>query len=205
MLGVLAAATVVVLGHRLHGALPAAVRRTTIPSTRRRTRPPGPDQWAQWLDAVAAHVRGGASLAAAVHAAHEQRPCIGRHVAPGVPLHSIVEARPDDPHEGVVTQVLAVAAALGGAVAATVQAGAALLRERAAVAAEAQAHAAQARLSARVLTAVPVVFAVWNLATSAAYRRAALTPVGGAAIVLGVVLSIAGWWWMRHLVHRAAR
>jgi tight adherence protein B len=88
---------------------------------------------------------------------------------------------------------------------ATVQSGATLLHERAAVRAEALAHAAQARLSARVLTAVPVVFAAWNLTTSTTFRRAVCTPAGAVAAVAGAALSAVGWWWMQRVVQRVSR
>ncbi|MEN9646668.1 MAG: hypothetical protein RL238_3337 [Actinomycetota bacterium] len=205
MLGLFAALAVVLLGHRARPTPPRHVHHATRRRPSRRSDAPGPEEWAQWLEAVAAHVRGGASLATAVQAAHRHHQLRGADIAPGAPLAAWVEARPGDPHEAVVAQVLTVAVALGGSVAATVQAGAALLRERAAVAAEASAHAAQARLSARVLTAVPLVFAGWNLVAGHGFRQALATPVGALAAVLGVLLSIAGWRWMHHLVDRVAR
>jgi len=200
-----AAVVVVVLGLALHPWVSSGRRTPHAPRRSRRGHAPPPDAWAQWLETVAANVRGGVGLSAAIDAAHHHHHLTGSNIAPGAGLRVLVDAHPDDPHEAVVTQVLTIAAALGGSVAATVQAGATVLRERAAIAAEAGAHAAQARLSARVLTAVPLVFAAWNLVTGDHYRRAVVSPVGAAAAGVGVALSVVGWRWMHRLVDRAAR
>ena len=84
-------------------------------------------------------------------------------------------------------------------------AAAALLRERDTIRAEASAHSAQARLSARVLTAVPLVFASWSTVTSDSFRHSLATPVGSACVALGAVLNLAGWRWMRRVVGGATR
>ena len=200
MLGMLAAAVVLLMGFALR---PPRPRPCTPPSrTRRRSNPATADDWARWLHTVAAGVRGGDSMRVAVQHAHEQHGTSGSVVHPDAPFERLLRGTPDDRDEAVVVQVLAVAASLGGAVAATLQAGATLLHERAGVRAEALAHAAQARLSARVLTAVPVVFAMWNLVGSPSFRSALCTPAGATAAAAGTVLSAAGWRWMRHIVQQ---
>jgi tight adherence protein B len=76
-----------------------------------------------------------------------------------------------------------------------------IVRERAAWRHERHSQAAQARLSARLLTLLPVGFALWSTATSARVRDAELhQPVVAVCLVLGLVLNLFGWWWMRHLV-----
>ncbi len=76
-----------------------------------------------------------------------------------------------------------------------------IARERAAWRHERLSQAAQARLSARLLTMLPLVFAAWSTATSARVRDAVLhQPSVSACLVLGCVLNAVGWWWMRHLV-----
>lgn len=201
MLGALAASVVCLLGYALHP--PRLRRRRSLPHPRRRGNPATADDWARWLHTVAAGVRSGDSVRVAVQHAHAHHALDGSVVHPGAPLDQLLQGTPTDADEAVVIQVLAVATALGGAVAATLQAGAALLHERAAVRAEALAHAAQARLSARVLTAVPLVFAAWNLIGSASFRRALGTPVGATAAAAGALLSVAGWRWMRRIVRKA--
>lgn len=200
MLGMLAASAVCLMGYALHPPRPR--RRTPQAHSRRRSNPATADEWARWLHTVAAGVRGGDSVRVAVQHAHAQHGTSGSVVHPDAPFERLLRGTPVDRDEAVVVQVLTVATSLGGAVAATLQAGATLLHERAGVRAEALAHAAQARLSARVLTAVPVVFAAWNVAGSAAFRRALCTPAGATAAAAGAVLSAAGWRWMRRIVQQ---
>lgn len=202
MLGVAMAGAVFLAGCAVR---PPRLRRCTAPApARRRGSTPTADDWARWLHTVAAGVRSGDSIRAAVHHAHAHHALEGSVVHPDAPFDHLLRGAPHDRDEAVVVQVLAVAAALGGSVAATLQAGATLLHERAAVHAEAFAHAAQARLSARVLTAVPAVFAAWNVVGSASFRRAVCAPAGATAAAVGVVLSAAGWRWMHRIVRRVA-
>jgi tight adherence protein B len=82
---------------------------------------------------------------------------------------------------------------------------AATLRERAACRDEQRAHTAQARLSARVLTIVPVAFAAFTVTTNPSVRQVYLgSPVGALVVVAGAALNVIGWWWMRRIVERAA-
>ena len=82
-----------------------------------------------------------------------------------------------------------------------IDAAASVLRERDAVAADARAHSAQARLSARVLTVVPLAFAAWSAATDERVRHTYLaTSVGALCIAAGLALNTVGWWWMRRIV-----
>lgn len=201
-LGLLAAGIVALLGYARRPPRP----RPTAPTGRSRQHGEAvtTDDWARWLHTVADGVRSGDSVRVAVQHAHDHHALFGTVVRPDAPLERVLGGTPHDGDEAVVVQVLAVATSLGGAVAATLQAGAALLHERAAVRAEALAHAAQARLSARVLTAVPVAFAVWNVVGSAAFRSALCTTAGAAAALTGAVLSATGWRWMRHIVERVA-
>lgn len=160
--------------------------------------------WATLLDAIAAGVRSGNSLRESYAGACRRMPPHGRAFGPGTELHHIPSLVASDPDETVALQTLSVASSLGGHTAAVLQSGAALLRERASVRAEAAAHAAQARLSARVLTAVPLLFATWGAVASPSFRQALLGPLGAAAALVGLGLNAVGWWWMRHIVRGAA-
>lgn len=156
--------------------------------------------WAALLDTTAAEVRSGAALSVSWTRAVE------RHEPDIDPTVAVAARRtPRDADEAVVIQVIGAAVELGGPIAATLDAGAVLLRERMAARADAAAHAAQARLSARVLTAVPVVFAAWSAASSAGFRDALLGGPGTIAACLGAGLNLAGWRWMRHIVERIGR
>jgi hypothetical protein len=170
---------------------------------RRHVRPPAADAWAALLDAIAAEVRSGSSLAAACNSATTRCGLIGSQLVPGS-APPFVDNRTAPPDEAVVLQALSAAHALGGHVAATLHAGATLLRERAAILAEARAHSAQARLSAHVLTAVPVVFSIWSLLSSRSFRAAAFSAHGLASVVIGAVCNVLGWWWMQRIVGRVA-
>jgi tight adherence protein B len=141
-------------------------------------------------------------LLVAWSSALDERPIAGQAVAPGRSLADTVVGTTGDADEAVVVQSLAAASELGGPMAATIDAAAALLRERDAIRAEASAHSAQARLSARVLTAVPLVFASWSTVTSDSFRHSLATPVGSACVAMGTLLNVAGWRWMRRVVRR---
>jgi Flp pilus assembly protein TadB len=152
---------------------------------------------------VAAEVRGGTGLRHAATDVLDTHQLTGQVVRHPLLFDRLAQTPIDHPDEAVVAQSLATALQLGGSTAGVVQAGANLLRERAAVRAEARAHSAQARLSARVLTLVPVGFAAWSGVASTTFRRALLTPAGLTSATLGIVTNSIGWWWMRHIVHRA--
>ena len=149
-------------------------------------------QWAALLDAIAAEVRTGSTVTAAVALATSAATWC-RH-----------NARPDA-DEAVVLHVIAAARSLGGPVAPTLDAAAALLRERIVIRAEAAVHSAQARLSARVLTLVPLVFCGWSILTSASFRRAWGSPIGLTCAAAGGACNLVGWWWMRHTVSAVQR
>jgi tight adherence protein B len=104
------------------------------------------------------------------------------------------------PHLDLAVTVLRACALNGGPPAEPLDRAAATLRGRAADAAERQTQSAQARLSAVVMTILPVAMLVLLLATSSTTRAAASTPTGSVAIVLGAALNIGGWRWMRRII-----
>jgi len=154
---------------------------------------------------MSVEVRTGISLTAAYGVALAAAAPNGATVRPGSSLHDLAAGQVSDPDEAVVVQAITAAHALGGPVAATLDAASSLLRERAAIRAEAQAYSAQARLSARVLTGVPLAFAGWSTVASRSFRAALLSPLGLASATVGGAANLLGWWWMRHLVTKAAR
>lgn len=175
---------------------------------RARRSDPSAGEWAALLDRMSAEVRTGASLPTALAQAMAAGPVAGRVVRRDTTVATLADPEAasatatvsDD--EVLTAHAIGTAHALGGPVAATLDATAAQLRERVAVRAEAEVYSAQARLSARVLTAVPVVFGLWNVATSASVRQAWLAPVGAVCALLGGGLNLVGWWWMRRIVAR---
>lgn len=173
------------------------------------TPPAAAAEWAAALERVAAEVRTGASLRAAIAAVDSLS--IGaaslaaggalRLTSRGGPLPEIAVG---DDDAAYALHALGAAHDLGGPVAATLDNAAATLRERDAMRAEARAHSAPARLSAAVLTAVPLVFCAGNLATSPAFRAAWASTTGLACAAVGAALNIVGWRWMRRTIGRAS-
>ena len=172
------------------------------------------EQLAVYLDALASEVRVGGGLGIAfetVTPRHPRAAFLGeacRRVSSGAPLAEALAASasqtPPGADETVVMQALACAATVGGQVAATLDAAAVLLRERAALAADARSHSAQARLSARVLTLVPLAFAVWGVVGSSSTRHAYLSSgVGLGCVLAGIALNSFGWLWMRRIIGAA--
>lgn len=172
------------------------------------------EQWAALLDSMSAEVRTGSSLSAATQHAVARHQPHGRLLHPTATIATLTtmagtRAQPAgtdagaDADEAVVVQAICAAQSLGGPVASTLDTASALLRERAVIRSEAQAHSAQARLSARVLTGVPLVFAGWSLASSRSFRAALFSPVGLASAALGGLCNLVGWWWMRRIVTSA--
>ena len=193
--------------------VPATSRR---PSRRRRfhrrQRVDGVDI-ATYLEAMSRELRTGAALSAAFRSfepaggAGASAFATARNlVQAGVPVaDALAQVVPTTsaraPDVALALQALHCAATVGGPAAATLDAAAAVLRERAAVTADLLAQSAQARLSARVLTFVPIGFAAWGVVSSARTRSAYLgSAVGAVSVVAGAALNLGGWWWMRRII-----
>lgn len=169
------------------------------------------------LERVATALRSGASLPAAIEEAGRSSPDpLGTELAAvaaatrrGRPLVDALDDwatnQPDAGTRSAAT-VLIVAAGAGAAPARAVDGLAATLRARAQIAAERRAMAAQARWSALVLSAAPLVVAVLlGVSGSAAGRFLFETPAGWTCLALGLATDAAGAWWMAVLTHGADR
>ncbi len=175
---------------------PASSRGKATPTLhlpQRSPRTPSATDWAAFLDTTSTEVRSGSSLIAALTHARVRHPLLAEQLI----------SHGGDADVAVVAQSVTAALELGGPVAATLHHAAALLRERAAQRAEARAHSAQARLSAKVLTAVPLLFTAWSASTSATFRQAITSPTGLVAAMAGLASNVLGWWWMRRIVDKA--
>jgi tight adherence protein B len=177
----------------------------------RRTAEPATGQVADWCDLVARSLRSGSSLTAAVVAGAAAESPMASIVAPvaqrvtrGDSLIVALDAADVDPVSaaGLAFTVLRSCARFGGPAAAPLQRAAAALRARDAVAAEQQAQSAQARLSARVLTLVPIALLALLATTDDKVRAVLTTPAGLAVVMLGGVLNAAGAMWMRRIIGR---
>lgn len=172
---------------------------------------PAPEEVATWCEHVARSLRSGSSLTAAVADGASTGSTMSRLVIPvarsvtrGDSLAAALDTADVDPVSaaGLAFTVLRSCARFGGPAAAPLERAAATLRARDAVAAEQRAQSAQARLSARVLTLVPIALLVILTATDAKVRAALGTPAGAAVVVLGGVLNSAGALWMRQIIGR---
>ena len=199
LIGVLAA-SIAVRAVQTFRAPPRGGRCRTI----RRRRPPAAD-YASLLEAIARQVRSGSSLTGAfvteVRAPSSLDAVVG-HISAGVSLADALQGLvPTDTDLAFAVQALRATAHLGGPIAATLDEAAAVLRQRAAARAERRAHGAQARLSARVLTIVPVGFAAWSAVASRQTRAVYLSTAAGSACAAGgLMLNVLGWRWMKRIL-----
>jgi tight adherence protein B len=176
---------------------------------RRRARLGG-DDVAAWCNDLARHVRSGASLASALRSARPS-PALAAVVAPiGLALDrgdsvagAIRRVATGDAGVELALGVLHTCADLGGPAAQPLDRAASTLRARAADVADRDVHSAQARLSAVVLTSLPVAALALLLATSPAARAAVLGSSGSICLGAGAVLNASGWWWMRRIIGRS--
>ena len=168
------------------------------------------------LEHVARALRSGRDLPGALAEAgatvggahgHEAAAVVAR-VERGAPLVAALRPWPEaHPRAAVGLAVagLEVAAEAGGARARALDGIAATLRARAVVADETRALATQARASAAVMVALPVVVAALGSAADPRLARTLLgTPVGLACVAVAAVLDGVGAWWMHRVVDGAA-
>jgi tight adherence protein B len=164
-----------------------------------------PADYAALLDGIARQVRSGSSLTSAALDEIDRSTALAEVVDRISDGDSLVDALAamvtPEADLALTVQALSATAHLGGPIAATLDEAAAVLRERVAARAERRAHASQARLSARVLTVVPVMFAMWSAATSQRTRDVYIsTAAGGISAVFGLALNVAGWQWMKRII-----
>ncbi len=184
------------------------VRRTGV---RPRIRP---EHVATWCDDVARRIRSGTSLTQALAESVPRDAAVRDATAPirlaierGRPVGEAMSAL-DAPgssnsglrHLATACTVIAVSANLGGASAAPLDRVAAALRLRAVDEQERAAHSAQARLSAHVLTVVPVALLCVLAVSDPDVRATIAEPIGAICLTAGLVLNVTGWWWMRHMI-----
>lgn len=156
-----------------------------------------------FLDATATRVRAGDSPLGALRAAMRDRPRVAERLGAAL-LDG--DAPPDATTAGerLVLHTCALVRTSGGCVAETLDSAASVLRARAAIRAEAHTHSAQARLSAAVLTCIPVGMAAL-IALGRTGRATMASPLGLVCVGVGATLNLLGWWWMRHLIAAAVR
>jgi len=164
------------------------------------------------LEHIARDMRSGSSFAAALAeglGAHPTvLPAVSQALAQGYTTREALGAVHIAPGARAATDELVLQALRachrgGGPAVVALERASAVLRERRAWRAERMAQSAQARLSARILTILPVVVGLWAVLTSARVRCAYLAnPVPMVAAVVGVGIDLLGLWWMRRIVAR---
>ncbi len=171
------------------------------------------DLVAAWADHLARQLRAGATLRAALTDPSPQPPVLARRTLPirrNIDQGSSVAAavtrslndprRPSDPALNLLWSVIAAAADFGGSAAGPLDRVAAALRMRSADRQERAAQSAQARLSAHVLTVVPIAVLALMALTDPDVRHLLVTAHGCAIVLVGLALNLAGWFWMRRVV-----
>lgn len=178
----------------------------------RGARPPDDLAVAAWCEHAARSLRGGHSLQRAMADAGVIVPeaatgfaGVTHAVERGRLLSDALAELDVDPSRpvGLVVPVLGACAQLGGPAAAPLERTAVTLQARAAERAERQANSAQARLSARVLTTMPVGMLALLAVAESSVRTTLATPAGVACVSAGALCNLAGWWWMRRIIERA--
>lgn len=178
----------------------------------RRRRSSLADDVAPTLDALARATAGGHSLPRAIAAlpSSVERPfsqllCEAvTHSAVGQPLHEALahlNSEQPGPEVALALTTLEMLARYGGSVPLALDRAAVTVRERRAAVHERRAHAAQARLSAVVLSILPIGFVFWGLQSDRRTERFLLHQhTGWWCLAVGLVLNCSGWFWMRHLI-----
>lgn len=220
--GLLAAAVVVLAGAALRPAPPAraeaggAASRAAVPAPGRpprwtpRKTPSGPDEVARWCTDLARAVRSGATLTAAIRstpapamaaeavAALQLALDRGSGLTPA--LEQAAAASNRAPDLQLAFTVLHACAEHGGPPGEPLDRAASTLRARAADLADRRTHSAQARLSAVVMTWLPLVMLGLLLVTSAPVRGVTTSPAGASVVAAGAALNFAGWRWMNRII-----
>jgi tight adherence protein B len=196
VLGVVAAALAPPLMRRRQRAQALVRRRSQLP---------------QALERLAGALRSGSSLPVALGEAGHATPdplgpelaALALAAAQGQPIAAVLDGwthRHDDPGTRLAATALVLATVVGAGPARAVDGVAATLRERLELGAERRALASQARTSAVVLSAAPLLFAVLlGMSDGAAARFLLHSRAGWACLAVGLGLDALGAWWMARL------
>lgn len=191
---VLRAMVIGIAAHRLLVARPEP-RRPWRPMNRRTTTPLRDP--AHECDEIARALRSGTSLANAMSTlgivAHSDVGTLTDHLVRAI-------ADSDDADRVLMLRVVATIATEGGSGAEALDRCASRLRAREDDRRERRLAAAPARLSALVMTALPLGVLALLAATSTAVRTHLGRPSGAIAVSFGIALNLAGWRWMRRAI-----
>jgi tight adherence protein B len=183
-----------------------------VPGVRRPPAEPSEQAVAGWCQRVAGGVRSGRSLTQAIAdaeldaGANSPFPDVLLGIHRGRPLAAMFATPVVDPGtpRGLAMPVVAACAELGGPAASALERVSGVLLARAAERDERTAASAQARLSARVLTVLPLGVVGLLVLTEPSMRAVLGTTAGALCIGLGTLLDLVGWWWMRRMIDGAS-
>lgn len=170
-----------------------------------------PEHVATWADGLAGAIRSGSTLAAAIRDVEPPRSCapaitsIRLASRRGASLRRACEIEPCPPHLDLALAVIRACAENGGPAAEPLSRAAATLRGRAADDAERRTQSAQARMSAVVMTVLPICMLGLLLLTSGSVRLFIGSPLGAGVVAVGALLNLLGWLWMRRLIDGGRR
>jgi tight adherence protein B len=210
-------ATVLDTAHTVLDEWVAAIgTRSRALTARWRRRPVEPDDAAAWCDELARRIRAGSSVRDALAHTTPVDPDLRAAVAPvrlalerGASVADAAAAGTGDEvpaghrHVALVLSVARACAVTGSPPAEPLDRAAVALRRRAADRDERAAQSAQARMSAHVMTVVPLVALVMLVVGDPRVRQTALTPIGAACLLTGGLLNALGWSWMRRITRVA--
>ena len=169
---------------------------------------PAPRPVAEWCDHLARRLRSGTTLHDALLTTIPADDPVRRLTDPmrrrldrGEPVTVAVEAvEAPGRHLHLALTIIGTAARVGGSSAPAIDRTAASLRGRAADHDEREAQAAQARMSAHVLTAVPLLMLALLVVTDSDARGAVTSKIGMICLGVGLSLNLAGSAWMRQMI-----
>ena len=187
------------------------VRGATLSRAERRRRFAATSQLPEMLDVLARELRAGRNLHEAIQTAANLPSLhslgLDALVARFASGERLVEALDrwagelNHPDGDLVRAVVSLGSVTGGALAGSMERAALTLRERAGLVDEVRVLTAQTRASAMLLFAAPIGFLILLLMLDPASSAAVFTTgLGQLCVVLGLVLDIAGFAWMRWLV-----
>jgi tight adherence protein B len=174
-------------------------------------------QLPQALERLAGAIRSGSSLPVALEEAGRatsdplgpELAALSLGASRGQPMAAVLDGwtrEHDDPGTRLAATALVLATVVGVAPARAVDGVAATLRERLEVTAERRALASQARTSAVVLSAAPLLFALLlGMSDGAAARFLLHSRAGWVCLAGGLALDSLGAWWMARLTRGERR
>ncbi len=174
-------------------------------------RPPSASAVAEWCDDLARQLRSGSTLRDAMTTTLPNDPAtrratdeLRRRLDRGRSMADACESPGNaGTHLRLAIIVITTAARLGGSSAPAIDRTAGTLRQRAVDADERSVHAAQARLSAHVLTAVPLAMLLLLVIADDDVRATTTSTLGATCIAVGLSLNAIGAVWMRRIIGTA--